>query len=322
MKKPNFFIVGHPKTGTSALYNFLKQHPDVFLPEIKEPRFFCKDFHKEEEEFYKKSKLKKTTKYTIKNKKDYLELFKDTKEEKAVGEVSPGYLESREAAKEISKFNPNAKIIMILREPSEYLFSSFNQKQKSEEGASTFKEALNLEKVRKKRDYRKVRAPPVSQLLYSERIRYEAQVKRYLDNFPKENILVLIHEEFKNNNLETCRKIFRFLGVDDSFKPETRTVNKGKSIKFKKLKSFLDRPFMINFRRSLKEFLPKKAIRLLLNLYNKTMFKKGKDKLDPKLKKKLKKKFKPEVEKINKLLNKKGLIDKNLVRFWDYEEVE
>jgi len=86
MKKPNLFIVGHPKSGTTALYNFLKQHPDIFMCPVKEPAFFCKDFIEESDLFHKQKSFYLDS--WSREQKVYLSLFADVKSEKIIGECS------------------------------------------------------------------------------------------------------------------------------------------------------------------------------------------------------------------------------------------
>ena len=96
MVKPNLFIVGAPKSGTSALYRFLKQHPDIFMPKYKEPHFFSKDLQKESDIFHGFLKH-----YPFRSEDQYLSLFSGAKDEKIIGDASTHALFSNVAAKEI-----------------------------------------------------------------------------------------------------------------------------------------------------------------------------------------------------------------------------
>jgi len=137
-KLPNFFIVGAAKAGTTSLYNYLKQHPDIYMSPIKEPNYFAKDidinlFRKD----YKKTALIDTQKYFSKPKleelhlafitelEDYIKLFQKVSNEKVIGETSVSYLYSKVAAKEIKKLVPDAKIVIILRDPIERAYSHY-----------------------------------------------------------------------------------------------------------------------------------------------------------------------------------------------------
>src|SRR3989304_4316577 len=132
-RKPNLFIVGAPKAGTTALHYFLKQHPDIFMSQMKELRFFSKDVQEHDEELYQKSTKRFPSLYTnrffkLRSEQDYLRHFKGRTTEKIAGESSPGYFHSKVAAKEIHKFNPDAKIIMIIREPIDRVYSQHSQR--------------------------------------------------------------------------------------------------------------------------------------------------------------------------------------------------
>ncbi|RLG08342.1 MAG: sulfotransferase, partial [Thaumarchaeota archaeon] len=109
MKKPNFFIVGAPKCGTHAMYTFLKAHPEIFMPERKEFQYFATD-------------LVRGTQYEL-SEEEYLSYFRIAKDEKRLGEASTWYLYSKKAASNIKKFNPHAKIIVMLRHPIEMMYS-------------------------------------------------------------------------------------------------------------------------------------------------------------------------------------------------------
>ncbi|SRR6056297_999156 len=109
IKKPNFFIIGAPKCGTTSLYYYLKDHPDIFMAEPKEPHYFSTDFS---------DKFRK-----VLTREDYLNLFKEAKKYKAVGEGSTEYLYSKEAVPNILKFNSEAKFIVMVRNPIELVIS-------------------------------------------------------------------------------------------------------------------------------------------------------------------------------------------------------
>ena len=116
--KPNLFIVGQPKSGTTALHQFLGQHPEIFMSSIKEPHFFCSDFHLESDRAYGKQRF-----FDFRNESAYLQIFAKAEGAEIAGESSTNYLYSQVAAEKIYNFNPDAKIIIILREPAKFLYS-------------------------------------------------------------------------------------------------------------------------------------------------------------------------------------------------------
>ena len=113
---PTFFIVGAPKSGTTLLYNYLKQHPKVFLPSRKEPHFFSQSYHN--------FRLAPP----VSTKDAYLEIFKNTENFKAIGEASTNYLSDPETAYLIKNQLPNSKIIISIRNPIDRSFSKVNKK--------------------------------------------------------------------------------------------------------------------------------------------------------------------------------------------------
>ena len=137
--KPNLFIVGAAKAGTSALHAILSEHPNIFMSPVKEPNYFSSDllvdnFNSEQKKKFKNEKIqflnngavRPCHQLYVRNKTDYLRLFKDADSKvKYCGEASVSYLFSKIAAQKIKEFNPVSKIIIILRNPVERAFSHF-----------------------------------------------------------------------------------------------------------------------------------------------------------------------------------------------------
>ena len=128
--KPNFFIVGAPKSATTSLHYYLGQHPDIFMSTEKEISYF----------FFNESKR------NVKGLKEYMKHFEDVKNEKVIGESTPAYLSSENAMKEIKEFSPKAKILISLRDPVEMLKSLHNQYlYNGDEKIKDFEKAISLE---------------------------------------------------------------------------------------------------------------------------------------------------------------------------------
>lgn len=212
-RPPDFFIVGHPKCGTSALFQMLRRHPQVHMP-VKEPTFFAKDLP---------ARWPREGGLTFDR---YLDLFADATPEQRVGEASVWHLLSTTAAAGIAQVNPQAKIIAILREPVSYLHSIHLQLLRSQnESAKDLRSALALEDERRRgrRIPRQTRRPPVLQ--YSQHIRYTEQISRYHAAFPRDQVMVLIYEQFRQDNVDTVRRILQFIDVDDTTPVEPVIVN-------------------------------------------------------------------------------------------------
>jgi hypothetical protein len=214
---PDFFIVGHPKSGTTALYQMLRRRPQIYMP-VKEPWFLSPELRSRS-----RSRTSAEQPDTL---DDYLALYEDARPEQLVGEASPSYLRSRTAARRIADLQPDARIIAILREPASFLRSFHLQCVQSRiETEKDLGKAIALEEVRRrgKRIPRACARPEA--LMYSEHVRYVEQLRRYFAVFPREHILVLIYEDFRRDNDATVREVLRFLDVDDTAPLEVMNAN-------------------------------------------------------------------------------------------------
>jgi hypothetical protein len=213
---PDFFIVGHAKSGTTALYEMLRSHPQVFMPELKEPWFFAEDLG---------VRFESSTGHP-KTLQDYRALFDAATPEQHAGEATPSFLRSRTAAAQIAALRPDARIVAILREPASFLRSFHLQCLETHtESEPNLRKALALERRRRKGE----RIPPnctqPSALLYSDHVHYVEQLRRYRAVFPAEQMLVLIYDDFRRDNEATVRQVLRFLEVDDTFPIEQLEAN-------------------------------------------------------------------------------------------------
>jgi Sulfotransferase domain len=205
---PDFFIVGHSKSGTTALYEMLRRHPQIYMPDCKEPWFFADELH------VRTPPRPEGTPQTL---DDYMSLFADARPEQRAGEATALYLWSRTSARRIADAQPAARIIAILREPASFLRSLHLQFiQTYVETENDLRKAIALEQPR-----REGRCIPrytywPQALLYSEHVRYVEQLRRYHAVFPPEQVLVLIYDDFRRDNQETVRRVLRFLEVDDT----------------------------------------------------------------------------------------------------------
>jgi hypothetical protein len=211
---PDFFIAGHPKCGTTALYRMLGPHPQIFMPELKEPWFLAPDMRSRIA--LPKVGMRPDTL------EEYLMLFAAAGPEQLAGEASSCYLMSRDAAGQIARLAPRARIIAILREPASFLRSLHLQNLRVHiETERDLRRALELEEDRRRgrRIPRHSVRPPA--LLYSEHVRYVEHLRRYHALFAEEQVLVLIYEDFRRENEATVRRVLRFLGVDETLPVET-----------------------------------------------------------------------------------------------------
>jgi hypothetical protein len=215
---PDFFIVGHAKSGTTALYEMLKRHPQIYMPASKEPWFFASDMRPRFQP--------RKTGVAPRTLDEYLALFADAKPGQRVGEASSSYLWSRTAARAIAEVQPDARIIAILREPADFLRSLHLQLlQAHVEAEQDLRKAISLEAARREGKHIPRRSHRPQLLQYSDHVHYVEQLRRYHEVFPPEQVLVLIYEEFRRDNEETVRAVLRFLDVDESHPVEVLKVN-------------------------------------------------------------------------------------------------
>lgn len=211
MRVPDFFIVGSPKTGTTSLHEMLRRHPQIYMPDLKEPRFLASDMrpHPKHAEGPRELGYPKTL-------ADYLALFDDATPEQRVGEATPVYLWSHTAADSIADLQPDARIIAILREPASFLRSLhlafLNGGNEAERDLRT---AMSLEAARRRGKHIPRSSHRPQLLQYSDHVRYVEQLQRYHARFSPEQILVLIYDDFRRDNEATVRRVLRFLEVDD-----------------------------------------------------------------------------------------------------------
>jgi hypothetical protein len=203
-RAPDFFIVGHPKCGTTALYEMLRRQPGIYMPALKEPQFFAEEMREGPRPEHLPDTLEQ-----------YLALFDGARSDQLLGEASPSYLRSRTAAGAIADLQPSARIIAILREPASLLRSVHLQfVQAAIETEHDLRKALALEPER-----RQGRSLPrhgiwPQALRYSEHVRYVEQLRRYHAAFGADQVLVLIYDDFRADNEGTVGKVLSFLGVE------------------------------------------------------------------------------------------------------------
>jgi hypothetical protein len=234
---PNFFIVGAPRCGTTALFDYLQAHPEIAMASYKEPHYFGTDLRGERFTLYR-GRLDQ-----------YQALFKHVKNENRVGEGSVGYLFSKNAAAEIHAYNPDARIIIMLRHPIEALYSMYEQARFS---GSTEYEDFDLMLRHHETLLHQPELDTVVRLLSVEGVRYGEQVKRYLDIFGREAVHIILYDDFSQNTAEVYRKTLEFLGVDATFTLDTfKVINAGQKSRNPLINQVLKNPFIQRIGRSI-----------------------------------------------------------------------
>ena len=226
---PNFFIVGTGKAGTTSLYSYLQQHPQIYMSPVKEPGYFASEIRAEtlSEPIRRHVALQSLQLPKVLNDgeavkpfgwiagewDDYIRLFQGVNGEQAIGEATAAYLWSATAAANIHARLPEARIIMILRDPAERAFSQYLHQLSVGLTGATFRE--HLEECARGGERKLSAVYPFLEIgLYYE------QVKRFLDLFPRGRIRVYWYEEAWRQPANLLADVFRFLDVDAAFQPD------------------------------------------------------------------------------------------------------
>ncbi len=218
---PSLFIVGHPKTGTTALHAFLSEHPSICMSRPKEPWFFCSDFHRQSDEYHGRPLF-----FRFRDQARYHRVFSHAGSEPVLGEASAVYLHSLTSAAEIARFNPEAKIVILLREPVAFLRALHKEfLRNAMEDEPDFATAISKDGDRKRGRHLPAAIPCPSWSLYCDWVDYARQIGRFFDEFGRSRVQVLLSEDFRSDNPAVYKQVVRFIGVDDGFVPEFRQLN-------------------------------------------------------------------------------------------------
>jgi len=225
--RPNFFIVGAPKCGTTAWAEYLSQHPDICFSSSKEPHFFNEDFPN----FRWARSLD-----------SYQEFFKDCGDAKIVGDASVQYLYSQTAAQKISEFANDAKILIMLREPPEFIQSYHNQLLiNCDETEADLRKAWEMSGMRATGAVPATCREP-SFLNYKRVGRFSEQIERYLECFPADQIKIVFMQDWIKDPRSLYLALMDFLAVQDDGKTEFPVVHSAKHVTSKRLNRLAKRP--------------------------------------------------------------------------------
>ena len=204
MTLPNFMIIGVAKAGTTSLFRYLDQHPQVFMCPIKGTNFFgyedARDWKWTDE-----GKPPLLHHFQAKTFEEYEAMFAGASDEIAIGEASPQYFRCPTAARRIHECIPDVKLVASLRNPADRAFSGFLMRTRRGEAVKSSYEELTPEASHVKEGF------------------YHKRMKRYLDIFARHQIKIYIFEEFKKDPAKVVVDLFDFLGVDTNFVPDTST---------------------------------------------------------------------------------------------------
>ena len=202
MTLPNFLIIGVQKAGTTSIYNYLNEHPQIYMSPVKETNFFETEWDKESAESNNKPCK------TIKDIDTYSKLFDGVKDEIAIGEASPNYLFHYQAsAKAIQRYVPDAKLIAILRNPTERAYSDYLMHIRD---AIETPEPLS-----------EIIANRAGSAYFFRKGFYYEQIKHFFDLFGEQKVKVYLYDDLCKDPQALMQDMYSFLGVDDSFVPNT-----------------------------------------------------------------------------------------------------
>jgi hypothetical protein len=306
MARPNYFIVGAPKCGTTAMYEYLNAHPDVFMCPIKEPHFFGSDLVGER--FKRAGGLA-----------GYLALFAGAGDARRIGEASIFYLFSQRAAQEIHDFDPDARIIALLRSPVDMLYAWYYELRfQAEEPLPTFEDALAAESERKQGRQIPSRLLNMPESLhYRDLACFTEQVRRYFDVFGRDAVRVIIFDDLKADTPGAYRQTLEFLDLDPSVEVALNAVNVSKTLRFPALRRFLHAPPRWWYRgpvalgRVLVPAMQRRRINQWLMQINAR--KEARPPMDPATRRQLQDDFLPEIERLS------ALLDRDLTHWCSYD---
>jgi hypothetical protein len=218
LTKPNFFIIGAPKCGTTALSAYLREHPEIFFSEPKEPNFFSQDVAQSKR---------------IQTWQAYLKLFEGSESHKAIGEGTAHYLRSKQAVPEIIKFNPVAQFIVMVRHPADLFHSYYYQLcYNMHENAVSPEEAWRLQECRKNDRCIPQQCPNPSKLQYAQLCSLGEQLEYLYNIVSKDRVLVIFFEDFVNDTRREYERVLHFLGVQNYQAVDFSPVNQRKVLRY------------------------------------------------------------------------------------------
>ncbi|MDN3641075.1 sulfotransferase [Lutimonas halocynthiae] len=291
--KPNFFIIGAPKSGTTALSEYLREHDNVVISDPKETHFFTSDMLKMR---------------TTDNEQTYLNYFKNISDKTiAIGDASVWYLYSKEAIRNVFKFNSMAKIIVMLRNPLEMVPSMHAQHLIStDEDINDFETAWGLNRNREngKSIPKYCRAP--QNIVYSKIALYSEQLDRLYQYFPKEQVKIILFEDFKEDTRKVYNEVLDFLGVLHEERDDFPVINQNTASKSYWLKTLVvNQPKGLILLKNMIKFILKKDQLNIASAINELNTKKVKRKpLNEKLKQEMINNYIGDIKRLSIIINR------------------
>ncbi|HUP92439.1 MAG TPA: sulfotransferase [Solimonas sp.] len=294
--QPNLFLVGAPKCGTTALYSYLAQHPDVYCsPLVKEFNHFNQDLMH--------------GRTGVVSREEYLSYFAGAGSKRYAVDGSVWYLYSERAAAEIKAFAPDARLVVTLRDPVEQVASMHSQRLSTGyENIADLGEALDAEADRREGRRVPVGAYEPRSLLYRDIASYAAQLQRYLDLFPPQQVHVMLYEAFRADPEREYRRLLEFLGLEPVMPADFAVVNPNKSPRVRALPRLARYVRELGWlRRAVRRLLPTAGQRIRLSrwVYRMNSRVERRASMSPVLASGLRQTFAPDVVRLEALLGQK-----------------
>jgi hypothetical protein len=296
-KKPDFFIVGAPRSGTTAMFHYLSSHPEINMSDRKEMHFFGSDLHFGPQLYRRELKA-------------YLAEYEGRDDARRAGDASVWYLMSKKAAGEIKAFNPDASIIIMLRDPTELLQSMYYMfRYDGNEHLPSFEEALAAESERREGKLLTRQTYFAQGLAYREIAKFTEQVERYFDLFGRERVHVIIYDDFAADTAGTYCEALEFLGVDSlHVDTEFRVINGNRYVKSSALQTLLNDGLVRRAAVAIRPMVPRRLFVALRTMREKWMrsnlqFEK-RPPLSREVRAQLQREFAPEIERLSGLLGR------------------
>lgn len=278
--KPNFFIVGAPKCGTTSMANYLASHPDIFMSNPKEPHYFCTDLLR-----------------GVSSLSEYLSLFPDDNPPQVVGEASTWYLSSEVAARLIFEFNPSARILVMIRNPVELVHSLHSQLLFNQvESVNDFEKAWRLQDARMEGDFR---------LQYRRMGALGSQIDRLLTVFPCEQVEIVLFDEFVDSTKSVYENVLGFLGLESDGRTEFPVMNQSKALRSSRLARFVrETPAPLKWLATkVKRLLSVDELGILATVQSLNIRRYERPPLRPEFRRELTRAFRSEIVKLEKILD-------------------
>jgi hypothetical protein len=290
MPLPTFLIVGAAKSGTTSLFEYLGQHPDIYVPPCKEPCYFSDGLPT-----------------FASTDKEYVNLFSGHRGQPALGEASTSYLYDPQACGRIKQLCGDVRILILLRQPARRAYSAWghNVYQMGYETLS-FEDALAAESERMEPEFIAQCPFYYGGYHYFHSGLYAEQVERFVDAFGAQRVQVHTFDTFAANPGEVCCEVFRFLNVDDQFVPVFEKHNESPGFRNRALHRFLTQPPGVLTR--VYEALPAKvrlaAYSTLRRVYQRNLEHRPRPPMSADSFDKLTQRFRPDIERLEALLGR------------------